>query len=87
MCYLRPREPSLGSDLTTREKEVLALLATGRSTTQMVDELFLSVHTVRNHIRNILTKLQTCSRLEAVAVATRIGIVAPTDASPGIGRR
>lgn len=72
---LRPRAPSLGSDLTTREREVLALLALGRSTSQMVDDLVVSVHTVRNHVRNILTKLQSNSRLEAVAVAIRLGLV------------
>jgi DNA-binding NarL/FixJ family response regulator len=73
--HLRPRAASLGSDLTAREKEVLALLAAGHSTSQMVDELFVSVHTVRNHIRNILTKLQANSRLEAVAVATRLNLI------------
>jgi DNA-binding NarL/FixJ family response regulator len=73
--HLRPRAPSLGSDLTTREREILALLASGRSTSQMVDELVVSVHTVRNHVRNILTKLQSSSRLEAVAVATRLGLL------------
>jgi DNA-binding CsgD family transcriptional regulator len=41
----------------------------------MVEELHLSIHTVRNHIRNILAKLQARSRLEAVAVATRLGLV------------
>lgn len=73
--HLRPRRPSLGSDLTAREQEVLALLAAGRSTAQMVDELIVSVHTVRNHVRNILAKLQATSRLEAVAVATRLGLI------------
>jgi LuxR family maltose regulon positive regulatory protein len=42
-----------------------------------VQELFLSVHTVRNHVRNILTKLNARSRLEAVAIATREGLLAP----------
>jgi DNA-binding CsgD family transcriptional regulator len=74
--HLRPRAPSLGSDLTAREREVLAMLVAGLSTTQMVSELVVSVHTVRNHVRNILTKLQSNSRLEAVAVATRLGLLA-----------
>lgn len=67
-----------GSDrcgLTRREFEILCLLADGCSTNHIVDELVLSVHTVRNHIRNILTKLDARSRLEAVAIATRLGLV------------
>jgi DNA-binding NarL/FixJ family response regulator len=85
--HLRPRAQTLGHDLTSREREVLALLAAGRSTTQMVSELVLSVHTVRNHVRNILTKLQSKSRLEAVAVATRLGIISPAPTRPGFVRR
>lgn len=72
---LRPRSPKLGGDLSARELEVLTLLAQGRSTADMVEALHLSIHTVRNHIRNILAKLQSRSRLEAVAVATRLGLV------------
>jgi DNA-binding NarL/FixJ family response regulator len=71
----RPRSPRLGSDLTARELEVLGMLADGRSTTEIAGELHLSVHTVRNHIRNVLAKLQARTRLEAVAVATRLGLV------------
>jgi DNA-binding NarL/FixJ family response regulator len=74
---IRPRPVELGDDLTVREREVLAMLARGLSTEQMVDELMLSIHTVRNHIRNVLTKLQARSRLEAVAVAIRLGVIAP----------
>jgi len=54
---------------------VLRMLADGKSTADMVEALHLSIHTVRNHIRNILAKLQSRSRLEAVAVATRLGLV------------
>jgi DNA-binding NarL/FixJ family response regulator len=85
--HLRPRAHSLGNDLTVREREVLALLIAGRSTTQMVNDLVLSVHTVRNHVRNILTKLQSNSRLEAVAVATRLGIISRAPTSAGFIRR
>ena len=42
----------------------------------MVNELVVSVHTVRNHVRNVLTKLNASSRLEAVAVASRAGLLA-----------
>lgn len=74
-AYLRPRPAAIGSDLTRREVEVLRLLADGKSTGAIVDELILSIHTVRNHIRNILMKLNAQSRLEAVAIATRQGLL------------
>ncbi len=72
---LRPRRPELGDDLTPREVEILSMLAAGHSTEQIVQDLMLSTHTVRNHIRSVLSKLQAHSRLEAVAVAVRLGIV------------
>jgi DNA-binding NarL/FixJ family response regulator len=78
---LRPRPATVGSDLTPREREVLSLLAMGRSTNAIVDELVLSVHTVRNHIRNLLMKLHAKSRLEAVAIATRHGLLAQSAAA------
>ena len=53
------------------------MLAAGMSTKAIVQKLVLSIHTVRNHIRNILTKLHAQSRLEAVAIATREGLVGP----------
>jgi DNA-binding NarL/FixJ family response regulator len=64
-----------GSDLSEREREVLRLLAAGLSTEAMADQLYLSTHTVRNHIRNLTAKLGAHSRLEAVAIAARVGLV------------
>jgi DNA-binding NarL/FixJ family response regulator len=75
VAHLRPHPSVLGSDLTPREAEVLHLLAAGRSTTEIATQLFVSIHTVRNHIANILSKLQANSRLEAVAVAVQHGLV------------
>ena len=49
----------------------------GKTPDQIVETLFLSIHTVRNHIRNLLTKLQVRTRLEAVVVGTRLGLIAP----------
>lgn len=63
--------------LTDREREVLQLLAQGSTTQGIADTLVLSLHTVRNHVRNVLTKLGAHSRLEAVAVALRQGLIAP----------
>lgn len=65
-----------GTDLTNREREVLSLLAQGSKTGDIAQSLSISPSTVRNHIRNILQKLNAHSRLEAVAYAFKNGIVA-----------
>jgi DNA-binding NarL/FixJ family response regulator len=62
--------------LTTRELDVLRLLVAGCSTEAIADDLVLSLHTVRNHVRNLMQKLGAHSRLEAVAIALREGLVA-----------
>jgi len=72
-------ERMFGATLTGREREVLGLLARGNSTEEIAATLFLSMHTVRNHVRNILTKLHARTKLEAVVTAARAGIV---DLSP-----
>jgi DNA-binding NarL/FixJ family response regulator len=72
---LRRRPAGPGAQLTRREVEVLALLGAGASTTQIAERLVVSMHTVRNHVRNILGKLGAHSKLEAVAIAAREGIV------------
>jgi PAS domain S-box-containing protein len=61
--------------LTTRQAEVLALIANGASTVQIAESLHLSQETVRNHVRNILRRLRVHSRVEAVAVAYRGGLL------------
>lgn len=63
------------TDLSARELEVLELLADGVSTRAVAQRLYLSVNTVRNHAQRIITKLGVHSRLEAVSVAVRDGIV------------
>jgi two-component system NarL family response regulator len=65
-------EESLPSPrLTTRELEVLRLVARGHNNRQVAAELFISENTVKNHVRNILEKLQLHSRMEAVMYAVR----------------
>ena len=61
--------------LSERELEVLKLLAHGKPNAVIARELFLSPHTVRNHISNILSKLQISNRTEATAYAIRSGLV------------
>ncbi len=66
---------SLADELTDREREVLALLAQGLNTNDIAQSLSISSSTVRNHVQNILNKLQVHSRLEAVAYAFEHGLV------------
>jgi PAS domain S-box-containing protein len=61
--------------LTPRQNQVLHLLAHGHSTAQIAQELHLSIDTVRNHIRRMLRALDAHSRIEALAVAHREGIL------------
>lgn len=61
--------------LTRRELEIVQLLAEGLSSEQMAKRLFLSPYTIKNHVHNILEKLQVHSRLEAVQLASRKGLL------------
>lgn len=83
---LGPRLPAAGvaddapravllEPLTRKEIRVLQLLAEGYSNSAMAEKLFLSDSTIRTHLRNINTKLDTHSRTQAVAVARRVGVI------------
>jgi DNA-binding NarL/FixJ family response regulator len=61
-----------GRVLTDREREVLALLATGMTGEQAAEKLFLSPETVRTHVRNAMRKLGAKTRVHAVALALRL---------------
>lgn len=61
--------------LTPRELEVLRLVAHGKSNRDIAHELFISENTVKNHIRNILEKLQMKSRMEAAMYAVRSKLI------------
>ena len=67
--------PTPHPHLTPRQNEVLHLLAHGRSTAQIAEELHLSTDTVRNHVRRMLRALGAHSRIEALAVAHRQGLL------------
>ena len=60
--------------LTAREREVLALVALGRTNRQIADELFISENTAGVHVSNILGKLGVTGRGEAAAIAYRLGL-------------
>jgi DNA-binding CsgD family transcriptional regulator len=61
--------------LTPRELEVLRLLAEGQSPPAIAVRLVVSIYTVRGHVKKVLRKLGAHSQLEAVAIATRIGLL------------
>jgi DNA-binding CsgD family transcriptional regulator/tetratricopeptide (TPR) repeat protein len=66
--------PGALSGLTSREVEVLRLLATGRSNREIASELFIASKTVSVHVSNILAKLGAASRTEAAAIAHENGV-------------
>lgn len=71
----RPADSSRAfPDLTIREREVLDLLARDYSNADIADELVISPKTVRNHVSNILSKLQVADRREAGSVARDAGL-------------
>lgn len=72
---LRRTYRGVGTDLTAREVEVLRMLAEGLPNPEIAEKLAISLHTVRNHVQNILTKMQAHSKLEAVSIAVREGII------------
>jgi DNA-binding NarL/FixJ family response regulator len=61
-------------ELTEREEEILVLVAQGKSNQEIAAQLFVSVKTVRNHVSNILLKLQVADRAQAVIRARDAGI-------------
>ena len=64
-----------GAPLTSRELEVLELLARGLDNAEIARTLFLSQHTVKNHVSSILIKLQVQNRIQAAVRAVRGGLV------------
>ena len=65
------RQPLAPPKLTERELQILRLVAKGLGNRDIAQQLFISENTVKNHIRNILEKLQLHSRMEAVIYAVR----------------
>ncbi|WP_215374061.1 LuxR C-terminal-related transcriptional regulator [Metapseudomonas boanensis] len=64
------------ANLTAKELQVLALVASGQSNDALAEKLFVSESTVRTHLRSINAKLNARSRLEALAIARRDGLIA-----------
>jgi len=68
--------------LTPRETEILQLLAAGHGSDAIAAQLVISADTVQTHVRNLLGKLGVGSRLEAVTLALRMGIITPDEETP-----
>jgi DNA-binding NarL/FixJ family response regulator len=66
--------------LTTRELEVLGLIALGNTNSNIADQLIITTNTVANHVKRILSKTGTSNRTEAAAYAIASGITSPTRA-------
>lgn len=83
---LAPVDPALALGLTSRERDVLRLVAVGRSNRQIAEELFISPKTASVHVSNILAKLGVSGRGEAAAMAHRLRLFPPeTPAAQAVG--
>lgn len=80
----RAPHPAINA-LTTREREVLALIGSGRSNSEIADELVLGAGTVKTHIGHVFAKLGVRDRAAAVVFAFDHGLVRPTPRAEGKG--
>ena len=72
---MRPEaSPQVSPELSDREREILDLIAQGRKNPEIAKELYLSSKTVRNHVSNIVHKLQVADRTEAIIRAREAGL-------------
>ncbi|GAA3235306.1 response regulator transcription factor [Actinocorallia longicatena] len=73
----RTRRPVVLAPLTDREREILELIARGRSNAELGAELFLSVSTIKTHVSSLLSKLGARDRAQLVIIAYEAGVVSP----------
>jgi DNA-binding CsgD family transcriptional regulator len=84
-----PREPvatqpvKLDDTLSDREREVLRLIGKGATNREIAQELFISEHTVKTHLRSILSKLNIRNRQQAAAYAMQVGLMSDTKVIEG----
>jgi len=64
-------------ELSKRERQVLECIANGRSNKEIGQILFISEHTVKTHVKSVLTKLDAIGRTEAIAVGIKRGLIKP----------
>lgn len=75
LARVRPRAPLPASNLSAREREVLALIAQGRTNREAAAALFISEATVKTHLLHIYAKLEVPDRASAVSAAHRRGLL------------
>lgn len=73
---LSPRATARVPQLSPREREIMHLMAEGRTAEAIGDEITVSVETVRTHVRNVIRKLQARNRVHAIAMALERGEIA-----------
>ena len=71
------RRPAASNPLSRRETEIVRLVAAGVPTEAIAEQLRISVHTVRNHVRSLRRKLGAKTKLDAVVIAMRHGLLSP----------
>ncbi|GGO26262.1 DNA-binding response regulator [Microbispora rosea subsp. aerata] len=74
----RPRQSERLAELTPREREMVALVATGLSNQEIAEQMFLSPFTVRAHVQRAMTKLHARDRAQLVVIAYQTGLVQVT---------
>ncbi len=79
LVHLRRFEQVEGGELSDREVEVLQATANGMSPEQIAEKLFLSTHTVKNHLRHAMSKLDAHTKLDAVVKAIRSRLISIDD--------
>jgi two-component system, NarL family, response regulator LiaR len=75
LIHSATKPPAPGQDLTDRELEILGLMAKGVNNDTIARELFISASTVKFHVSNVLMKLGSATRTEAVAIALKNNLV------------